>query len=85
MSEHTANETAADGVPSNASGRKRRTDMDAPRRLRVRLAPELPANVRRYRAGLGPFTHEPIEVLAWPDAEHVLRKDLALIVERVKA
>lgn len=74
--------TAIEHAPKGA-GRKRRSDMDAPQRLRVRLAPEVPANVRRYRAGLGPFTHEPREVLAELDAERVLRADRALIVERM--
>lgn len=78
MSEHTAIEHAPKGAV-----RKRRSDLDVPQRLRVRLAPEVPSNVRRYRAGLGPFTHEPREVLAELDAERLLRADRALIVERI--
>lgn len=64
---------------------ERRQRHDGPQRLRVRLAASVPPGTRRYRAGLGPFTHESIEVVAELDQARVLQQDPALVVESVRA
>jgi hypothetical protein len=49
-------------------------------RLRVRTAPAH-GDATRYRAGLGPFGHEPVTVEATPEQAEALRADPMLIVE----
>lgn len=37
----------------------------------------------RYRAGLGPFRREPVEIRVWPDQLALLESDPALAVARL--